>query len=873
MVGVMSPMLAAAFVTLTNSLAIVSFDEKGAVDSIVERASGRELIEKKTAFAYARFDRGRRSVPPRLMRILGGGRYEWEFHEGIGSLVLSVTPFEGGFTFRSESCTVKGVDSVDYLRIMPACRKWIGSIANMYSDERSAICLRAYAPPLVMTCRSHEGLKVEAFASDGLVGHSAGLVVAPRSSISTALKSMTFASGVVPSLNGGAWALDSRLTRSSYMFADYMTSSNVAQWIDFAKMCGCSTLHHQAWYSRLGHYIPREDKFPGGMDTIRRVAGEIHGAGLSFGMHMLTGGIGLNDAWVTPRAHPDLWEDASYTLARDYDGGSELFVTERPVDFHDTVFHYSSRGNFLKIGSELLQYSGVRHEKPYAFTGVTRGACRTEKGGAYPAGTHAGYLHCRYAMFFPRPGSALEDALADSIAAAYNAGGFDQIYFDGADLGYGTMEIVDSMCRKIYDRLRRDRKPVAEGGGGPHAWWWRSRAGTWDPPKWAPKRFHDTHVAAVANIRDANLMQPQTGWWQPKEADVNSRGFFMDEMEYYAAKNAAIDASSSLHSLNPTKPGGLSEYAMRCLAKFGDWERLRLDRAFTPKALARMAEPGAEFRLRRIGDVWSLVPVDVTVHRVGHESEREWRVKSCGARRLSLRVEALYDVGRAEGVAMHGGGFSEERHAAPYLDLGTNSAFVCRVNGDGSGSVLRFAVESPREYRRALSEHYLKVDFTGWRDVAFLARERDAGGTDFHAPATLGHSGEFMAPLVLRHVSLVSWSVAKRGTGDAPEKAIEISPAVAKPAVRGGLRRFAVTVNSYCVEVPFALAGGEFAELEDGTWTHWSEGGALLATMPAQCDSLSLADGDNVFLLDSLPFARAEVTAFAVAEAFPATKP
>ena len=862
--------IVAAFVALTNSLAIVSFDERGAIDSIVERASGRELVEKKTAFAYARFDRGRRSVPPRLMRSLGGGRYEWEFHEGIGSLVLSVEPFEGGFTFRSESCTVKGVDSVDYLRVMPVCRKWIGYSANMYSDERSAVCLRAYAPPLAMTCRSHEGLKVEAFAAGGLAGHSAGLVVAPRSSISAALKSMTFASGVAPSPNGGAWALESRLTRSSYMFADYLATTNLAQWIDFAKMCGCSTLHHQAWYTKLGHYIPREDKFPGGMETIRRVAGELHDAGLFFGMHMLTGGIGFSDSWVTPRAHPDLWEDASYTLARDYDGGGELFVNERPADFHDTVFHYSSRGNFLRIGSELLQYSGIRREKPYAFTGVTRGACRTEKGGAYPAGTHAGYLHCRYAMFFPRPGSALEDALADSIAAAYNAGGFDQIYFDGADLGYGTMDIVDSMCRKIYDRLRRDRKPVAEGGGGPHAWWWRSRAGTWDPPKWAPKRFHDTHVAAVARVRDADLLQPQTGWWQTKTADENSRGFFLDEMEYYAAKNAAIDASSSLHGLNPAKPGGLPEYVRRCLAKFGDWERLRLDREFSPEALARLAEPGAEFRLRRIDGVWRLIPVDVLVHRAGHKNERKWCVKSDGTRRVALRVEALYGIGGGEGVAMHGGGFSEERHEAPYLDLGKNGAFKCRVKGDGSGAVLRFAVESPREYRRAVSEHYLKVDFNGWRDIAFLARERDTGGTDFYSPPEFGHSPEFMAELKLRHVSEVSWKVVRPGASADSEKAIEISPAVALPVLRSPARRFALSIGSRRIEVPFALASGEFAEMEDGVWTHWSEAGEVVAEAPAgECGAISLVAGENTVSIECDPSVRAEITVISLGDPIP----
>ena len=45
------------------------------------------------------------------------------------------------------------------------------------------------------------------------------------------------------------------------------------------------------------------------------------------------------------------------------------------------------------------------------------------------------------------------------------------------------------------------------------------------------------------------------------------------------------------------------------------------------------------------------------------------------------------------------------------------------VKGDGSGALLNVQIRSPREYQDCISDHYIDLDFAGWRCVEILLRE------------------------------------------------------------------------------------------------------------------------------------------------------
>ena len=905
---------------------ILAFDRQGRLASLKETATGRELIVSPCAFVSVR-RKGRPALAACRLERRGEGRLAFVFPGDAGEAVLDVTPFEAGagWAFRVVSLAVEDAEELQCARIVPACAAFCGTFANALSDEASAVALRAYDVALEMGASRGHGLTVRATRSHGLVGGRFGLVAGPRDGFVAQLRALSRDSGAPLSDVGGAWALGAEANRGSYVFAD-LSLASVDDWIDVAERGGFEYVHLHGWWQWLGHYPVSTNYFPRGLPDMKTAVDRIHAAGLKVGMHSLTACINpYADPWIRPVCSTNLVADATYTLAAPVAAdATEISVNEEPVAKHDLVFTYSSNGNFLRLGNEIVQYSGIRRERPYAFTGCRRGFFGTRPS-AHPAGAACDYLHQRYIAFYPAPDSDLASDLAKRLADVRNACDIDAFYFDGSE-GMGTRYGIDRLRHLIFGKF--SRPPVAEAScWGAHNWWFHSRLGAWDHSVWAAKRFHDDHVRTTVDVaRRDNFLEPQMGWWQPRVGSVVARGHFSEEMEYFASQNAGHDAAMSQQGVNATR-GPLSEFLTRQLTLLGWYERARLARAFTGEARARMAVPRAEFRLRQGDDgVWGLSPQTSVVHRVSGPAAADWSFalveKPVDA---TLRVEALYGAGvpAADGatnflsvadlphletaaaagvklsvsadfapdgseakshgdalrlVARNSGAKSRGAWARavriypfPYLSLGGNAAFGFRVRGDGSGALLNLQLRMAREFHGATCEHYVKLDFTGWRHVTLLARERDADDYWNHVWPYGGTIAVCRNPFDGRHVAAVSLYLNEVPAGGRTD--IAIAAVHALPVAKPGLSDGVVTVNGRRLPLPFPLAAGEYAELEDGFWTRYSETGDTLQRAPGPKE-LPLTAGVNCCAFagrtaEDAP-ARAEVTVLARGASFPA---
>ena len=900
--------------TLAGDMATLTFDTLGRVVSLKEKASGRELVTNAVPFVSVTTADGT-SHSVRRMKDLGKGRLLWSFAGKMGEVELSVEPFAGGWTFKVERCTVQDVACLSFCRVNPVCRRWNGGFANACSDERSAVCVRSYDVKGVP--RLNGAMRVDVEAPFPAVGRRAGLAAGPREGFREQLKAMTVAAGVPRSDCGGAWSMGSEVARWSYVFVS-LHSDNVDYWIDFVKRSGFANIHISSdWTSCLGHCPINRRNFPEGLDGMKAAVAKIHDAGLHAGMHTLTACINPNDPWIRPVCREELVADATYTLAAPLDEkATEMLVNEMPIKKHALVFTYSSNGNVFRIGNELIQYTGIRRDKaPYAFTGLKRGAFGTKKGGVYPAGTKADYLHQRYIAFYPKPDSALADELADGLANVYNTCDLEEFYFDGSE-GMGTRYGIDVLRHKIFSRLKSNRghSPSTEAScGGANNWWFQTRMATTDHGVYGVKRFHDWHVRwAIDEGRQANFLEPQMGWWQPRVDVPRARGHMLDEMEYFAGKNAGHDAAMSIQGVG-ARP--LPIGVRRQLTLLGWYEYPRLARAFDAEAKARLAKPGSEARLRQNGKgVWELTGSEEFAHRAGLPWERAWTVESATARKAALRVEALYAAGAekdavpllnaddfkeiatraASGVKValatdvtgsHGTAFrlsatnagapqngswaeAKRKFAFPGLDLGGNRlAFGCWVKGDGSGALLNLQLATTPEFHHCYSDHHVRLDFTGWRHVTFMARERDSA--DYHRyrwpyNGTYSIYRNFLDPRHIASFTAYLNDVPKGGTAT-----VEIAEVKAMPAVAVALENVAVTVSGKTFTVPFKMTSGDYAELDGGFWTHFSAMGTALARQTAE-EQPQLAEGRNDVAFAGGEGMRAQVTLFALDEARPA---
>jgi hypothetical protein len=469
----------------TNDLAVMSFNRAGAVTSLKERSTGRELVGKGV-FLFA--GAAGRCVYPNRFDALGGGSYRWSFPEDGGSVTLKAGSFGPGWSFEVTECSVPGISALYFSWLYPVCTNWNGKVLNMLSDERSGVIVRSPEPETGMFRRAGNQLFLRVLKDEagGFIGRRGGIVAGPRSQLQEAMRRMTLHFGVYHTDSSGAWSLGNPRVRGSYLFTELSPGSS-DDWIDLAERGGFDTIHMHNAGSR-GHFTPTSVLYPRGYEDFALCADLVHEAGMHVSMHTLTACINPRDPWITPVCSTDLIDRCTHTLARPLgEDDTEMIVAELPEQHHDIIHSYGSNGNTFRIGTELVQYTGIRREKPYAFTGIRRGAFGTRKGGTYPAGTEIHYLLQRYDAFYPKPHSPLAEAQAEAIATAFRTGRIDQIYFDGSE-GLGSRYAIDSVRLGIARKL------------GPHAliegscsnemnWWYLSRFGAWDHALWGAKKL------------------------------------------------------------------------------------------------------------------------------------------------------------------------------------------------------------------------------------------------------------------------------------------------------------------------------------------------------------------------------------------------
>ena len=896
---------------LENELASLHIGAAGRILALIDKRDGRNLLVGMGTVAAMRV--GDRWCYARACRV-EGDRLILDCGPDRG-MVLRVTAPGPWFEFELLETTPKeGVSAVVCPRLNVAPSAEIGAMAGLARDDTYGVCLRA------LNLRTHVDVRAGRNQADmsgstgeryGIRGMHLALVAGHVEALPDALRRLTEASGVPLSHLGGAFSMTAPENRGSYLFAN-VSEANVQAWIDTALRGGFTHIHYSGWWHSLGHYDPSSTLFPHGLAGMAETVQTIHAAGLKAGMHTLTGCIATNDAWVTPTPDPRLAADATYTLARPLGrDDTTIFLKEKPAH-HDVVWSYSGKGNALRIGSELIRYRAISATEPFAFRKCERGAFKTVPA-AHGAGDRVDHLRQHYLAFYPDEDSTLVGELADCIAGVYNRCRMDQIYMDGAE-GMGAEHPIAVMRGAIYERLRRPAL-VEASCHGHHNWWFHSRLGAWDHPKWGFKPFVDMHITTAERYRRTDLMDPQMGWWALIGPSSISRGQFPDEVEYFMAKCLGIDAAMSIQgvTVGQRPPNARQD---EYFTMIGRYERLRRARYFNDAALEVIRRPGTDVHLSQREDgTWCVVPRVYRKHRVadGMEGSRRWTITNPFARQApALRLEALYSaapydtetaviledfsrikafsMATAPGVSLQiaptaGDGPPEKQglelvarntspsrrgawavaaHAfSPYKDLRPGNAMGLWIKGDGNGELLNVQLSNPREHTIAYAEHYLTIDFTGWRYVQLLLRERDAESYHHYKWPYFGQHEIYRNPLKTDVVSKLALYLNHLPPGE--ECRVRLGPIHFLPIHKTILPRPVVTLAGTPVSLPVDLESGEYVEVDAaGRGTHYDERGAVQAHFLVEGGLPPLASGVNSVSFDHgashFPSLRAEIT-------------
>jgi hypothetical protein len=326
------------------------------------------------------------------------------------------------------------------------------------------------------------------------------------------------------------------------------------------------------------------------------------------------------------------------------------------------------------------------------------------------------------------------------------------------------------------------------------------------------------------------------------------------------------------------------------------YEGLRHSGRVPASVKSRLREPGKDFTL--VGDPdrnWAFRPVRYAKHKVEAIDGRSnvWEVvNEFGPQGAQLRIEALmsaksYDA--PENVTLSGFVEPEEssrqmaapgvdftlepaagkrhvgevcgRYAAsskrssregawakvarvfePPLDLSKLQGLGVWICGDGKGEVLNFQVSSPEHIDWSLGEHYVDIDFTGWRYFELIEPEGERF-EEFRWPYGQEYT-IFRGAVNYAHVEAISLWYNNLPPGDPVE--CLLSPVKAIPLIEATLKNPSVSIGGETVVFPVEMTSGMVLEFQaPGDCKLYGPKGELVSEVTPQGNSLMLRPGEH----------------------------
>jgi len=888
---------------------------------LVDKQSGRDHCGAGGKAPLARVEKGGRSYDASSAQF-ANSRISLAFGDSGVQAVLQATVHPQHLVLEVVSVTGDGIEEFTFADIPLTLR---GTPEEPFAACALALNLRTDVHELP---RPASRLRALCYPRFGMIGAKVALVAAPQDKLRGALQEAVAAAEELPhSPLGGPWAMDQQINRGSYLFNfGGMTVEKADPWIKLAQSLGMSQIDFHGGNSfRFGDCRPNPQTYPEGLKSLKAVIDKLHAAGIAAGLHTYAFFIDKGCPWVTPVPDPRLAKDATLTLAADLTpNDATVPVVETTAGLSAITGFFVRNSVTLRIDEELVTYSSVAKEPPFAFTGCQRGAYGTRRS-AHARGAKVHHLKECFGLLVPDPETTLFEEVAAHTADIFNACGFDIMYLDaldGEDVLGGPENGWHYGSRFVYEVWKRLRKPalMEMSTFHHHLWCVRSRFCAWDHPTRSHKKFIDIHCAS--NEESRRMFLPgELGWWALKNwSGPQGEPTFSDDIEYLMAKCLGTDTGFALMGIDPDNVGSVP--ALPRLAEIiRRYEELRLSGKVAESVKARLRTPGEEFAL--VGDLregWQFRPVQFARHKVESAGpwSSQWKVTNqFAAQPLRLRIEALMAAGPYEAASnptladfaaadlpqratapgvtadlmpsedqvkvgaasgcltatntshdRRGSWTKAEKTFAPPQNLSSHQALGFWVHGDGQGEVLNVQLKSPQHISHGTGDHYIIVDFAGWRYFELIEPEGER-----HANYQWSYGdiySIYREAVNFGHVETLGLWYNHLPQGRTV--ACYLSPIKALPLVSAKLVNPSVSIGGQTVTFPVEIPSGHFLELRAASDCKlYGPKGELVREVSPQGAIPTLQPGENEVRLQAqtLPglSPRAHVTVSAQGEA------
>ncbi len=570
---------AGAEVVLENLRFRAVLGEDAVWRSLVEKAGGRDLL---AAGARVRFAAATVDGKPceAASAALADGKLVVTFAGTDARLTYAVKSEADWVALRLESVAGARPSGLVLARLPVAVTKHVGPrLAAAYDD--AAVCLAATG--LQVQSAAHlrpDHALLEAVTQDApgphLEGAGVALVAAPTADLKAILRRLSVAFDLPRNEQDGVPSKELALARGSYWFLSF-SEKDCDRVIDLCRRTGFRQvmLLSGAWCRTVGHYTFDTNRYPDGLESLRRTVGRLHAEGILVGMHCYASKISKTDAYVTPVPDRRFWVDRRATLAAGAAAGdAEVRAAEdlrewpgSPVASQTMWEGGVEKHREVLLDDEIVRYQAIGPDGKWdTFLGCERGAWGS-RAAAHQAGTearHYGVDGCINGYIIDQETTLLDEATG-RLAALFNACGFDMVYFDGGeDVDRRRFTCYVSKFQDAAMRKFAKRPIVHMGTIMTHNLWHSfTRSGTVDTylntlnghilaggkvETWPTVRSHiDRSVQYMQSIGE-DLMPGELGWFGIWPKGEHTDGLQLDETEYLMVRSLAHDAPVSLET-------------------------------------------------------------------------------------------------------------------------------------------------------------------------------------------------------------------------------------------------------------------------------------------------------------------------------------
>ncbi len=854
------PVQAESAIRLRNSHVEYVLGPEGKSRHFIDRHTGIDYCSTNPCSSFANLKKGGREYPVTAVTY-GDGILSARFDDAGATADISVTSKRHYFILEVKSVKGEDIDEFTFADITLTTKGTAG--------EPFAAC--AMALNLKTKVRELPGpsgrLRAMCYPRFGFTGARVAIIGCPQEKLRRIMKDVVGNAPDIPlSKVGGPWALDSPANYGSYLMTSGISEKDVDNWISVARNLGMRQIDFHGGRSfRFGDCEPDPKVYTNGFASFKAVIDKLHDAGILVGLHTYAFFIAKNCPWVTPVPDPRLGKDATFTLSEAIAPEAGVVPVEESTKDMSTVTGFFVRNSVtLQVDDELITYSDVSREPPFVFKGCKRGACGTRVA-PHAKGAKVHHLRECFGLFVPDGDSTMLAEVAAKTAEMYNKCGFDMIYLDaldGEDVIAGRENGWHYGSKFTFEICRRLNKPaiMEMSTFHHHLWYVRSRMGAWDHPSRSHKKFIDVHCAANESCRRM-FLPANLGWWSFKTwTGAMAEPTFADDIEYWCVKALANDSSIEIgvtpDSFNKTPA------IPRLAGIVKQYEDLRLSKYFDEDVKQQLRVPGDEFtlvrdekgkwRFRRVeyikhkvegldgwSDAWSVTnrfagqPLKLRIESLlsagsydapGNITLADFNdisgFTNCAAEAgIRSKLESCADIVRTGTVSGRFTAASERKTCerswakagkvfTPALNLARHQALGVWVHGDGKGEVLNLQLKSPPGFIPGDGDHYIIVDFTGWRYFELVEPEGERYA-NYSWPYGSLYSiyRENIAYSHVHALNLFYNNIPAKGM-----VACELSPVRALPAVKAKFRNPSVAIAGKTVVFPVEMESGSYLE-------------------------------------------------------------